>query len=125
MAQSQRRSLRKPSGGRYHYSRSKKKLELGGFPASTKLSKQRKVVNSRGMGGNKKQVTLSTNLINVTDKKGKTTKTEILNVVGNQANPQLVIRNIITKGAIVETRLGKAKVTSRPGQEGTLNGVLI
>jgi len=125
MAQSQRRSLRKPTGGRYHYSRSKKKLELGGFPASTKLSKQRKVVGSRGMGGNKKQVTLSTNLINVTDKKGKTTKTEILNVVGNPANPQLVIRSIITKGAVVETRLGKARITSRPGQEGTLNGVLI
>ncbi len=125
MAQSQRRSLRKASGGRYHYSRSKKKLELAGFPASTKLSKTRKVVKSREMGGSKKQVTLSTNLINVTDKKGKTTKTEITNVVGNPANPQLVIRNIITKGAIVETKLGKARITSRPGQEGTLNGVLI
>lgn len=101
------------------------KSELGGFPASTKLSKTRKVVTSRGLGGKTKQLTLSTNLINVTDKKGKTTKTEILNVVGNPANPQLVIRNIITKGAVVETKLGKVKVTSRPGQEGTLNGVLI
>ena len=125
MAQSQRRSIRKASGGRYHLSRSKMKSELGGFPASTKLSKTRKVVTSRGLGGKTKQLTLSTNLINVTDKKGKTTKTEILNVVGNPANPQLVIRNIITKGAVVETKLGKVKVTSRPGQEGTLNGVLI
>ncbi|MFA6461728.1 MAG: 30S ribosomal protein S8e [Candidatus Woesearchaeota archaeon] len=125
MANSQRRSVRKASGGRYHYSRSKIKGELGGFPASTKLSKTRKVVSARGMGGKRKQVTLSTNLINVTDKKGKTTKTEILNVVGNPANVQLVIRNIITKGAIVETKLGKVKVTSRPGQEGTLSGVLV
>lgn len=125
MANSQRRSVRKASGGRYHFSRSKIKCELGGFPASTKLSKTRKVVSARGLGGKRKQVTLSTNLINVTDKKGKTTKTEILNVVGNPANIQLVIRNIITKGAIVETKLGKVKVTSRPGQEGTLSGVLV
>jgi len=125
MAQSQRRSLRKASGGRYHYSRSKKKSELAGFSSSTKLSKERKAVKARGIGGNVKQVTLSANVINVTDKKGKTIKTEILNVVGNPANPQLVIRNIITKGAVVETKMGKVRVTSRPGQEGTLNGVLI
>ena len=37
----------------------------------------------------------------------------------------LVRRNIITKGSIVETKLGKAKVTCRPGQEGSVNGVLL
>jgi small subunit ribosomal protein S8e len=77
------------------------------------------------MGGNHKQAIISTNKINVADKKGKVTQTEITNVVGNPANPQLVIRNIITKGALVETKLGKVRVTSRPGQEGALNGVLV
>ena len=48
-----------------------------------------------------------------------------MNVIENPSNPHLVRRNILTKGAVVETKLGKAKVTSRPGQEGTLNGVLI
>ena len=51
--------------------------------------------------------------------------TDIVNVVENPANPHLVRRNIITKGCVVETKLGKAKVTSRPGQEGSVNGVLI
>ena len=125
MARSQEKSVRKVSGGRYHYSRTKKKYELAGFPALTKLGKERKAVAARGLGGSKKQVLLVANKINVADKKGKTTVLDILNVVGNPANPQLVIRNIITKGAIVETKLGKVRVTSRPGQEGTLNGVVV
>ncbi|MBI4983697.1 30S ribosomal protein S8e [Candidatus Woesearchaeota archaeon] len=125
MAKSQRRSLRKPSGGRYHYSRTKKNYELGGFPASTKLSSEKKVITIRTLGGNKKQVNLSINIVSVADKKGKTIQTEILNVIENPANPQLVIRNVITKGAIVETKLGKARITSRPGQEGTISGILI
>lgn len=125
MARSQERSKRKASGGRYHYSRSKMQYELAGFPASTKLSPEKRVRTVRLLGGNQKQVTLATNIINVTDKKGKTVKTEITNVIENPANPQLVIRNIITKGAIVETKLGKARVTSRSGQEGSLNGVLV
>ena len=44
---------------------------------------------------------------------------------GNSANPNYVRRNIITKGAIVETPEGNAKVTSRPGQDGVINGILI
>ena len=36
-----------------------------------------------------------------------------------------VRRNIITKGAIVKTEAGLVKITSRPGQDGTLNGILV
>ncbi|MBU0456604.1 MAG: 30S ribosomal protein S8e [Nanoarchaeota archaeon] len=125
MAQSQQKSKRKVSGGRYHSARSKKKHELAGFPTNTRLSAQTKIKAARVRGGNVKQSVNSTNQINVADKKGKTTKTEILNVIENPANPHLVRRNIITKGAIVETKLGKVKVTSRPGQEGSINGVLV
>lgn len=125
MARSQWRSKRKLSGGRYHRFRGKRKYELAGSAANTHLEPKTKVVSKRGLGGNYKQAILSTNSINVADAKGKVTKTEILNVIGNLANPNLVRRNIITKGAIVETKLGKAKVTSRPGQEGSLSGVLV
>ncbi len=125
MARSQQRSNRKPSGGRYHGTISKRKYELVGFPANTKLSKEKKVRTNRILGGKVKRSILATNEVNVTDKKGKTVKTEILNVVGNLANPHLVRRNIITKGAVVETKLGKVRITSRPGQEGSINGVLI
>lgn len=125
MATSQHKSNRKASGGRYHKARSKKKSELAGYAAQTKLSEERKVRAKRTIGGNTKRVLLACNTINVADTKGKTSTTEILNVIENPANPHLVRRNIITKGAIVETKLGKAKVTSRPGQEGTVNGVLL
>jgi small subunit ribosomal protein S8e len=125
MARSQLKSNRKPSGGRYTSARSKKKSELAGFSANTKIAKDVKIKSKRVLGGNKKSVTLATNQINVTDKKGKTQKTEIVTVLENPANPHLVGRNILTKGAIVETKLGKAKVTSRPGQEGTVNGKLL
>jgi len=36
-----------------------------------------------------------------------------------------VRRKIITKGAIIKTELGLAKVTSRPSQDGVVNAVLI
>ncbi|HIH13293.1 MAG: small subunit ribosomal protein S8e [archaeon GW2011_AR9] len=125
MARSQSRSQRKASGGRYHQSRTKKKTELAGFPANTRLSPETKVRRKGTLGGHAKQSLLTTNVINVSDKKGKTTKTQILNVIENAANPHLVRRNIITKGAIVETKLGKVKVTSRPGQEGMISGMLV
>jgi small subunit ribosomal protein S8e len=125
MARSQDQSKRKVSGGRYHTARTKKKSELAGFTTNTKLDPKNKIRSKRVLGGNDKKSLLSTNQINVADKKGKVTKTEIVNVVENPANPNLVRRNIITKGAIVETKLGKAKVTSRPGQEAVVNGILI
>ena len=125
MARSQERSRRKASGGRYHSARSKKKSELAGFPAQTKLAEEKKIRVSRTVGGNTKRSLLATDKINVADKKGKTAVTKITNVVENPANPHLVRRNILTKGAIVETKLGKAKITSRPGQEGLVNGVLV
>ena len=91
----------------------------------TKLAKERKVKVERTLGGNQKQSLLTGNVINVADTKGKTVKIDILNVIKNPANPNLVRRNILTKGAIVETKMGKVRVTSRPGQEGTINGVLM
>lgn len=124
MARSQLRSKRKVSGGRYRAARSKKLMELVRLPTLTKLG-EKKSKQLRTLGSNQKQILLSTNLINVTDQKGKTKKTGILNVLENPANPNLVRRNVLTKGAIVETKLGKVKITSRPGQETTLNGVLV
>ncbi len=62
----------------------------------------------------------------VTNPKTHTTsKTDIITVVENPANIHYVRRNILTKGAIVNTKLGKAKITSRPGQSGVINAVLL
>ncbi len=125
MARSQARSRRKVSGGLYHFSRGKKKNELAGFPAMSRLSGETKVKVKRSPGGNAKRVLVTVKNINVADKKGKTVRTEIVNVIENPANPNLVRRNVVTKGSVVETKLGKARVTSRPGQEGVVNGKLL
>ncbi|MFH1275783.1 MAG: 30S ribosomal protein S8e [Candidatus Woesearchaeota archaeon] len=125
MARSQLKSKKKVTGGLYRPARGKKKTELSGYPAVTRLSKDKKVRVRRTPGGNKKIALIAGNEINVADKKGKTVKTEILNVIENPANPNLVRRNILTKGAVVETKLGKVKITSRPGQEGVANGILL
>jgi len=125
MARSQQRSIRKVSGGLYRPSRGKRKTELAGFSAMTRLGAESRIRVRRVPGGHKKRSLISGNQMNVADKNGKTVKTEILNVVENPANPNLVRRNILTKGAIVETKLGKARITSRPGQEGQVSGVLL
>ena len=125
MARSQEKPRRKVSGGLYHFFRTKRRHELAGFSAQTKLSEKVKVNVKRGRGSTIKRSLLSSKFINVADKKGKTVKTEILNVVENPANSNLVRRNIITKGAVVETKLGKVRVTSRPCQEGLVNGNLL
>jgi small subunit ribosomal protein S8e len=36
-----------------------------------------------------------------------------------------VRQNIVTRGAVIETEAGRARVTSRPGQHGVINAVLI
>ncbi len=66
------------------------------------------------------------NFINVTDPNtNKTSKIKIMKFDSNPVSKDLNRRKIITKGAVVETKLGKDKVTSRPGQHGVLNGLLI
>ncbi len=125
MAVTQRRAKRTASGARYTSDRSKRKKELARYPSSTKIADTKRIKSVRVCGGNEKKVLLAGNEVNVINKKGKAQKTTITNVLENMANPHLVRRNILTKGAIVETKLGKAKITSRPGQEGCINAVLV
>lgn len=62
----------------------------------------------------------------VTDKAtGTTSKTKLLRVLRNPANVDYQRRGVITKGAIVETEAGQARVTSRPGQDGVINAILV
>lgn len=124
MARSQLRSRRKISGGRYVDYRKKKLRELGRDPTLTKISKPRiKVL--RIMGGHKKEILLGVDVANVLGKDKKYKKVKIKAVSENLANRHFARRNIITKGAIIDTDAGKAKVTSRPGQEKVINAVLI
>ena len=125
MAIWQGRSLKKPSGGRIVLARKKRKRELGREPANTRVAEERekrKII--RTYGGNRKVRLVEALYANVFEG-GKGKKVKILNVVENPANRQYARRNIITKGAIIETEIGKAVVTSRPGQDGVVNAVLL
>jgi len=85
-----------------------------------------KSLKLRTFGGNEKLGLLSTDSANVIDTKtGRVKKVKILTVVENLADIHFVRRNVLTRGAVIETELGKARVTSRPGQSGTVDAVLI
>lgn len=118
--------LVKPSGGKKGSSRKRRRYESGSPPIETILGKETEIIKSRGMGGNYKFKLKIAESVNVSDvKTGKTIKEKIIAVVSNPASTDYNRRGIITKGAILRTKLGLVKVTSRPGQHGILNGVLI
>jgi len=121
----QGKSRRKNTGGRRIYARKKRKYELGSDIVFMTLGEARKK-QVRGRGGSMRFRLLRGEIANVSDtKKGTTKKVKILTVLENPANPNYVRRNIITKGAIVETEAGKARITSKPGKDGVLNAILL
>ncbi|MDV0443725.1 30S ribosomal protein S8e [Methanorbis rubei] len=121
----QGRSVRKSTGGRYHANRGKKRFEIGRSPADTIVGVTR-VKTIRVTGGNTKVRALRCEFANVSDKKtGKVQKAKITSVAENAANPNYVRRSLMTKGAIIITDLGKARIVSRPGQDGVINAVLL
>jgi len=115
---------RKPSGGRYKASRMKRIFELAGRPTHTTIGEAKKK-QDRTRAGKLKTRLLKTDVVNVVGKDGKCQQAKIKTVTGNTADPQFVRRNIMNKGAVVDTDIGKVRITNRPGQEGTLNGVLL
>ncbi|MFT4921817.1 MAG: small subunit ribosomal protein S8e [Haloarculaceae archaeon] len=119
----QGRSPRKRTGGRRRRSSDRRKHQLGREPTETQLGEPSlRTVDARG--GTTKTRALKTNVATLaTD--GETIQTTIEDVVENPANPNYVRRNIITKGAVIDTPEGRARVTSRPGQTGQVNAVLL
>ncbi len=116
-------STRRRTGGRRRPSSDRKKHQAGSEPTETTVGEQRlKTVDARG--DVRKVRALQTDVVNVADG-GDTVRTEIENVIENDADPNYARRNIITKGAVVETGEGRARVTSRPGQDGQVDAVLL
>lgn len=118
-------SRRKATGGKVIAARGKRKFEMGRESADTRISEiKRKKIPT--MGGNRKVRLLQSNIANVTNPKdGKTVTAPIETVIDNTANKHYVRRNILTKGSVIRTAIGTARVTSRPGQDGVVNAVLI
>ncbi|MGA2104583.1 30S ribosomal protein S8e [Methanoregula sp.] len=118
-------SIRKVTGGRRRPAQGKRRFEIGLAPADTHIGEERtKIV--RITGGNTKVRSMRAQFANVTRlSNGETKKVKIENVEENGANPNYVRRNLLTKGAIVRTEMGRARIMSRPGQDGIINAVLL
>ena len=125
MSYYQGNDLRKSSGGLKGKHRDKRKYELGGPPTKTTMSTTERRVIERVFGGNIKVRLKKALYVNVALKDGTTKKVKILDVVETPENPQNAKFKIISKGSVVKTEIGLVKITSRPGQHGVLNGVLI
>ncbi len=125
MVLNQSRSKRKPSGGRYKYLKVRRQYESGGSPALTRIGASRIRV-TEGLGCTQKHKLLTVDSVYVMNPATqKVQKATIIEVLANPANRHFVRRNIITKGARVNTSLGPVVITSRPGQFGSLQGVLV
>jgi small subunit ribosomal protein S8e len=116
---------RKRSGGKKVAIRKKRFYEVGRAFSRTRIGKEKvaRKVNVLG-NGEKTRLKFVTEAV-VALKGGKSQKTKIKNVLENPSNRNYARTQIITRGAVIQTELGKARVTSRPGQDGVVNAVLI
>jgi len=123
MTKWQLKSKRKITGGLLRSHSKKKRYQKGNdfLPVHVAQTKRRSM---RMMGGKIKTSLLAADVANVIDG-GKSRKAKITSVTQNSADSQFVRRNIITKGSVIQTELGSARVTSRPGQHGVINAVLM
>ncbi len=128
------------SGGKRRAGRDKRRAHWGGFFARTKyeppkagaagtagatgaeLAESRKSFRTRG--GTTKVAAEKIFYANLKTPSG-VKKTRVLNVVETPANRHFARENVIVCGALVETEAGRARVTSRPGQCGVINAILV
>ncbi len=126
MPQYHGRDLKKPTGGKISPHRKKRKYEMGRDPLETVLADYESRIIRRVRGGNHKVGLKYVVYANVLDPEtNRSYKLRILSVKENPASVDYSRRGVITKGAIIETEKGLARVTSRPGQDGIVNAVLI
>lgn len=119
------RNKRKISGGKKRLYRRKRGFEMGRDAVETGLGKGAKRI-IKGRGGTRKIKLLKEEYANVADPASKRTeRAKIIRVLRNPVNVDYDRRKLITKSAIIETSLGEAVVTSRTGQEGLINAILL
>lgn len=114
---------RKITGGKYHKLRKKRFHELKRQERVVTI-KETKKKTLKGRGGNKRTVLLNADVANIKTKEGMK-KSKIKNVLETPQNVFLARQNRLMKSAIIETELGKARITNRPSQEGQVNAILI
>lgn len=118
-----RRSYQKKTGGTTRPLRKSRKHEQGSQFSEPEVGEHR-VEKRRTRGGNVKNVTKRSETVNLAAD-GEVKQVEIESVEENNANPNFVRRSLLTKGTIIQTPEGKARITSRPGQDGVVNAKLV
>jgi small subunit ribosomal protein S8e len=114
----------KLTGGRRHPLRVRRKYEIDRYPNEA-LTAPQVTVTRKVRGKNQKTALKKIDFINLSAPDSKVKKTKILKVLENPTNNDYQRRGVITRGAILETKEGKCKVVSRPGQDGVVNAILI
>ncbi|KAF7700575.1 40S ribosomal protein S8-B [Cucumispora dikerogammari] len=138
---------RKPSGARKGIHEKKRKHNLGRAPSNTRIGEP-KIKAVRTRGGNQKMRALRTNIGNFAIKSSREIKrVGIEKVLYHPSDNKLVRMNLLTKSAIVklnpesfqnfkiaedehfnvnlEKGLLYGRITSRPGQCGTIEGYIL
>jgi small subunit ribosomal protein S8e len=108
------------TGGSRVKFRDKKLVHSGGRFTATKVGDKVVKAIAKTKGG-KAKVRLKK--VNVLTKQGMK-KAKILGVMESH-RADFARENIITKGAVLKTELGKVRVTNRVGQDGVVNGILV
>jgi len=116
---------RKLTGGRKKSLKSRRAFEKDGYAAETLLGTTESY-KRRNRGGSVKTSLKFADSANILDSNtGKIQKAKITRVLRNPSNRDYERRGVITKGALIDTDLGNARVTSRPAQDGVINAVLV
>lgn len=115
---------RKPTGGKRHQSRGRRAYERDGYPIEPVVGKPSSRP-TRLRGGSVSYGLVSTDFANVSLGGGKVTRSKIIRVKRSPANRDYERRGVITRGAIIETDAGEARVTSKPTDDGVVNAVLV
>ena len=114
----------KITGGIRHPLKSRRKFQTDRFPNEALMGDQ-ETATRKTRGNNRKTGLKTASHVNLVLANAKIKRSKIVKVLENPTNNDYQRRGVITKGAIVETKDGECKIVSRPGQDGTLNGILL
>ena len=119
-----RGSTTKGTGGKRGKASDKKLRFVGGTFTATKVSTKEKRMVKRGRGTTAKVKLRTAKFVNVLTKEGMK-KVTLRTVLETPDNRHYARQNILTRGAVVDTEIGKVKITNRVGQDGVVNGKLL
>ena len=114
----------KITGGRRHPLRIRRKYEMDRYPNEA-LAEAQVTITRKVRGKNQKTGLKTIDFVNLSTGDAKVKKSKIVKVLENPTNNDYQRRGVITKGALLETADGKCRVVSRPGQDGTVNTILV